>query len=175
MTIEQRGTAISTNVAPASSRYGGYLARHLDQIITLHQHGKTTREIAEALYRAGARASTSDPNPHFKMTKAAHIQNLRAMVWHILKKRFGLYQKKRKQAHLYEPAIEIKAWKASALEGKSRAAIARELGGVSWIAAQHCIWRGCLRLRPLGDPELCDALGIPGGAMLGKVKRIIGV
>jgi hypothetical protein len=75
---------------------------------------------------------------------------------------------------LHEPEVEIAAWRASALEGRTRNSIARELG-VSWTAAQSCIWRGCLRLRPLGDDELCDALHITGGEMLARAKHVLGI
>ena len=44
----------------------------------MHEAGHGTREIAEALFEDGARASTSDPNvPPFKLTREHHIKNLR--------------------------------------------------------------------------------------------------
>ena len=75
---------------------------------------------------------------------------------------------------LHEPEVEIAAWRASALEGRTRNSIARDLG-VSWTAAQYCTWRGCKRLRPLGDDELCDALHITGGETLARAKHVLGI
>jgi hypothetical protein len=70
-----------------TQHYDGYLSCYLDHIRELHAAGKSTREIAEALYAMGARAATSDPK--FKMTKAHHVVNLRMMVLHVLQ-RIGL-------------------------------------------------------------------------------------
>ena len=70
--------------------YNGYLSPHLHRIREMHEAGCGTREIAEALFADGARASTSDPNvPMFKLTREHHIKNLRLMTLHVLQ-RLGL-------------------------------------------------------------------------------------
>ena len=56
----------------------------------MHEAGSSTRQIAEALFNDGARASTSDPNVRpFKLAREHHIKNLRMMVLHALQ-RLGL-------------------------------------------------------------------------------------
>ena len=70
--------------------YDGYLSPHLDRIREMHEAGHGTREIAEALFKDGARASTSDPNVRpSKLSREHHIKNLRLMTLHVLQ-RLGL-------------------------------------------------------------------------------------
>jgi hypothetical protein len=70
--------------------YDGYLSPHLDRIREMHEAGCGTREIAEALFNDGARASTSDPNVRpSKLSREHHVKNLRGMVLHTLQ-RLGL-------------------------------------------------------------------------------------
>jgi hypothetical protein len=65
--------------------YSGYLAVHTSLIRTLHEGGASTRAIAEALYDAGARASTSSPSPaEMTMTRDEHIANLHGMTYYVL-------------------------------------------------------------------------------------------
>jgi hypothetical protein len=73
--------------------YSGYLAPHLDLIRALHEGGRSTREIAEALYRVGVRSQSSgafDPPP----TLSQHIQNLQGMTLYALR-RLGLRRPRR--------------------------------------------------------------------------------
>lgn len=70
-------------------RYNGYLAPYADRIRLLHEHGASTREIAEALYALGVRAQTSDPLRTKGMSREAHIINLQAMTIHV-QRRLGL-------------------------------------------------------------------------------------
>jgi hypothetical protein len=65
--------------------YDGYLAPHLDLIRERHARGANTREIAEALYMAGARADTSAPGV-FRLTRANHVENLRMMTLYALQR-----------------------------------------------------------------------------------------
>jgi hypothetical protein len=70
--------------------YNGYLRDHVEQIRALHERGATTREIAESLYLAGARANTSEPAAHARvMSREHHIANLQTMALFVLQ-RLGL-------------------------------------------------------------------------------------
>ena len=71
--------------APAQT-YRGYLDPHVDLICAMHRDGHSTRAIAEALYRLGARADTTDLFTTTKMKREHHIKNLRLMVLHVLKR-----------------------------------------------------------------------------------------
>ena len=76
--------------------YTGYLTPYLDRIRAMHGAGHGTREIADALYAAGARANTSAPGvPSYKLTKAHHIKNLRVLTLFALK-RLGLRTRTRR-------------------------------------------------------------------------------
>ena len=76
--------------------YDGYLSPHLARIREMHEAGCDTREIAEALFADGARASTSDMRvPPFKLSRAHHIKNLRLMTLHVLQ-RLGLRTRRRR-------------------------------------------------------------------------------
>jgi hypothetical protein len=56
----------------------------------MHEAGANTREIAEALYAAGARANTSEPGiPPYKLRREHHITNLKMMTLFALQ-RLGL-------------------------------------------------------------------------------------
>ena len=72
----------------SNQSYRGYLSPFVEHIRAMHQAGADTREIAEALYRLGARANTTDLYVP-RMRRARHIQNLRLMVLHVLQ-RYGL-------------------------------------------------------------------------------------
>jgi hypothetical protein len=74
--------------------YNGYLRDHVEQIRTLHECGATTREIAESLYLAGARANTSEPAAHSRvMSREHHIANLQTMALFVLQ-RLGLRRRR---------------------------------------------------------------------------------
>jgi hypothetical protein len=67
--------------------YDGYLSHYIDLIREHHTRGANTREIAEALYMAGARASTSDPRvPAHGLSRAHHVENLRMMTLYALQR-----------------------------------------------------------------------------------------
>jgi hypothetical protein len=88
--------------------YTGYLSPHLTTIRELHGGGANTRQIAEALYRLGARACSSDLNPKFKMSRAHHVANLRTMVLHVLQ-RCGLRARRRRILEL-RVVVENSNW-----------------------------------------------------------------
>jgi hypothetical protein len=71
-------------MAPRTTSYAGHLAPHLDLIIDGHRRGLSIRDIAEALYAAGARAETSDPGQLRQLSQAHHVVNLAAMVAYVL-------------------------------------------------------------------------------------------
>ena len=82
--------------------YNGYLSPHLDRIRALHGAGRDTREIAEELFKIGARADTSDPTvPRHKLRREHHIKNLRTMVLHVLQ-RLGLRTRRKRPRWLEE-------------------------------------------------------------------------
>ena len=76
--------------------YSGYLTPYVELILAMFHSGADTREIAEALYKIGARANTTDPNIP-KMPRDHHIRNLRLMVLHVLQRHGFLMRKKRIQ------------------------------------------------------------------------------
>jgi hypothetical protein len=77
--------------------YNGYLSPYVERIRTMHEGGAGTREIAEALYKLGARADTSDPNvPPYRMRRRHHVTNLRLMVLHVLQ-RLGLRTRRKRR------------------------------------------------------------------------------
>jgi hypothetical protein len=69
--------------------YGGYLHRFASLITDAHARGLGTREIAELLFEAGARADHGAPPP----TREDHIKNLRTMTLYALI-RLGLRERK---------------------------------------------------------------------------------
>jgi len=80
------------------TQYSGYLSPHVDRIRSMHEAGADTRQIAEALYALGARASTSEPGvPSYKLPRRHHVQNLRLMVLHVLQ-RLGLRTRRKRAA-----------------------------------------------------------------------------
>jgi hypothetical protein len=86
------------------STYNGYLANHVELIRALHQGGASTLAIAETLYATGARAQTSSPYST-KMSRAAHLTNLRAMTIFILQ-RLGLRHRRVRVLNLRATEIE---------------------------------------------------------------------
>jgi hypothetical protein len=76
--------------------YTGYLAQHLDLIVGGCSRGRSSRNIAEQLYAAGARAGTSDGR---EPSQQQHIGNLTAMVDYILL-RCGLRTRRRSRRQL---------------------------------------------------------------------------
>jgi hypothetical protein len=76
--------------------YQGYLSPYVDRIRAMYLAGASTHEIAEALYKLGARASTSEPSvPHYRMRRAHHVANLRLMALYTLQ-RLGLRTRRKR-------------------------------------------------------------------------------
>jgi hypothetical protein len=77
--------------------YHGYLSPFVERIRELHEGGVGTGEIAEALYKLGARANTTDPEvPSYRMRRQHHIKNLRLMALHVLQ-RLGLRTRRKRR------------------------------------------------------------------------------
>jgi hypothetical protein len=145
-----------------NATYLGYLAPYLDRIRELHGCGATSREIAKALYAAGARAGTSDPDPNFRMTRDHHIANLRMMVVHVLN-RLGLPGDHARHEDDRGPFM---------LARRDKGATYREIGaefGVSMERARQLVlraqhkrdrphWRNQLTTRAVN--ALCNAIGM---------------
>ena len=94
--------------------YSGYLRGHVEQIRTLHERGATTREIAESLYLAGARANTSDPAVLSRvMSREHHVTNLQTMVLFVLQ-RLGL---RRRRVRILSLKAERERCAAPGVEG----------------------------------------------------------
>ncbi len=81
----------------SETTYSGYLAKYTEMIRDLHGRGASTRAIATALYAAGARASTSNPND--RLSRAEHLVNLRGMVLYV-QRRLGLRIRRVRVLHL---------------------------------------------------------------------------
>jgi hypothetical protein len=73
--------------------YSGYLTAYVPQIRELHGTGATVRQIAEAIFAAGARAQTSEPI-QLDMSRDHHVANLALMVLYVLR-RLGLRSPRR--------------------------------------------------------------------------------
>jgi hypothetical protein len=74
--------------------YRGYLAVHVERIRAMHLAGADTRAIAEALYRGGVRAGTTNLFVP-RMGRDHHIANLRLLSLHVLG-RLGLRTRRRR-------------------------------------------------------------------------------
>jgi hypothetical protein len=110
-----------------SADYRGYLAPHLASIIEMHGRGMTTREIAQAIYAAGARA-----NPYGEQLPA-----LQGMVAYLLH-RHGLLLDTRKRDELKQARADFML--ARREEGATYKQIAEEFG-VSLERARQVVIR----------------------------------
>jgi hypothetical protein len=99
-------------MAAASRSYRGYLSPHVKTIYAMAEAGASTREIAEAVYAAGARSQTTDRprrRPGRQLgdkIQRAQVRALRALVLHVLQ-RFGLRTRKKRGRHYFDSASAI--------------------------------------------------------------------